>query len=114
MPNTKRAAVEAVTSGDDGSAFTVAQIVQRFEGQYVTHIRRDEVLTEKGATIKNRLYAARALECAAFLVEFYTRLGMTSLAALWEGRRRTAEAKAFRHKNRIAENIGAGPDGEDD
>jgi hypothetical protein len=114
MPTpSKQSAATSVTQGDDGTALTVAQIVHLTEQRYLTHIRRADALTEKGAKIKNRLYQARALECAAFLVDYYQRIGKESDASFWEFRRKTCEARAFNHKNQIAIHIGAGEDEED-
>jgi len=117
VPSTmKRDAVNAVTnpSGDPGAVLTVAQFVHLTEQSYLSHIRRAESLEGKGARIKNRLYRARALECATILVDYYRRLGMTDDRDFWEARRRQCEARAFNHRNTIAENIGAGSEGDAD
>jgi hypothetical protein len=113
----KQQAVKSVTGSgidDRGAALTVAQLIHLTEQSYLSHIRRAEALESKGARLKNRLFRARALECATILVDYYRRLGMTSDRDFWESRRRQCEAKAFNHRNTIADNIGAGVESDPD
>lgn len=105
MPKNQNQAAAAITGGKEGRTYDLeSDLTYRYQ-QYVL---RREALTAKGSTLKHRLFAARAMECASILADSFQKQGRQAEADFWEYRRKVNEAIAFNHKNALAASIGAG------
>jgi hypothetical protein len=70
-------------------------VLRNLMDRYTAHMEQAEKLESKGATIKNRIYEARAMEVACLIKSLAPD---AAIAAKADEMRKQAEARAYNHK----------------